>query len=277
MNIPEVLKKLKLDDNDIYIHDFINNLQKDEIKFRKINTNIKINNYLSEIALHHSIPVMDRMINKILKNLPKNSFILDIGGSWGWHWRNVNLIRPDIKIIIIDFVYENLLVAKNNLTKFINKNIFLVHCDATNLPFDNEIFDLCWSVQVFEFIPNINDAIKEAERVMKKNSLFYCIGQYKTPFVQLIYYLFKKKYHSKGLNQNNITINKFDIKSADLFKNIFDSNIIIEFSEFFFHPNLQIKNANERSLLAKIDSFLTGKNKLLSYFARQISFKIKKN
>ena len=77
--------------------------------------------YLKIISQHHSIQVMDREVNNLLLKLPKNSIICDIGGSWGWHWRKIAKQRPDIKVVIIDFIYENFETDK--IFKLKNKNI----------------------------------------------------------------------------------------------------------------------------------------------------------
>ena len=103
--------------------------QKKEFILRKKIAKKKYENFYEEIALHHSINVMDREVEKFLKLLPKNSIVCDIGGSWGWHWRNIDKDRPDIKVIIVDFIFENLLIAKKILENKINKQIFLINDD----------------------------------------------------------------------------------------------------------------------------------------------------
>ncbi len=96
--------------------------QKKEFILRKKIAKKRYEDFFLENALHHSINVMDREVKKFLKLLPKNSIICDIGSSWGWHWRNIDEDQPDIKVIIIDFIFENLLIAKKFLRiKLINK------------------------------------------------------------------------------------------------------------------------------------------------------------
>ncbi len=43
----------------------------------------------------------------------------------------------------------------------------LIEGDATNMPFDDGTFDSLASIQVFEYIPDVDDAIAEARRVLK--------------------------------------------------------------------------------------------------------------
>ena len=54
-------------------------------------------------------------IVRFLYNVSHGGLVLDIGGCWGWHWRRLEEIRPDIEVLIIDFVYTNLLHAKQLL------------------------------------------------------------------------------------------------------------------------------------------------------------------
>ena len=115
--------------------------QKKEFNNRKNIAKKYSKDFYSHISEHHSIQVMDTEIINFLKKVPKNSLICDIGGCWGWHWRNIGIQRPDIKILIVDFIYENLLIAKKILKKNINKQIYLVNDDCCSLKFKKKTFD----------------------------------------------------------------------------------------------------------------------------------------
>ena len=43
--------------------------------------------------------------------------------------------RPDVSVVIIDFVRQNLIHAKNVLGSLIGNQVALLHGDATSLPF----------------------------------------------------------------------------------------------------------------------------------------------
>ena len=47
---------------------------------------------------------MDEEINHFISITPKNGVILDIGGCWGWHWRKIHKIRPDLNVVIVDLI-----------------------------------------------------------------------------------------------------------------------------------------------------------------------------
>ncbi len=75
-------------------------------------------NYLATLAHHHSIPVMDHEVDRFLASMPHGALILDIGGCWGWHWRRL-ATRPDIGVLIIDFVRGNLILdSSGKIRKF---------------------------------------------------------------------------------------------------------------------------------------------------------------
>lgn len=143
-SLPKHLLSLRLNSDKIFTTNLKESItQKEEIKLRKKvaeETNIK--NYFKKIEKSHSIPVMDYEVNKFIQNIPQNGNILDVGGCWGWHWRNIDKIRPDIKVTIIDLISVNLKIASETLEDKINKNIFLVNGDATNMPFPKESFML---------------------------------------------------------------------------------------------------------------------------------------
>ena len=87
------LKNLERKEDSIWGNVYDYGKQKQEKLLREeYANNKKYGDYLSEIKGHHSIPVMDNEVKKFLNLIPKNGVILDIGGCWGWHWRNLNNI-----------------------------------------------------------------------------------------------------------------------------------------------------------------------------------------
>ena len=139
--IEKFLKPLELGNDQVYYSSFVNKAQEEEIKLRESVASADYEDYLAEIANHHSIPVMDNEVISFLKEIPPNGIVVDVGGCWGWHWRELNTIRPDVTVIIVDFIRANLKHAINILGGEINKNIFLVHGDATQLPFPDFSFE----------------------------------------------------------------------------------------------------------------------------------------
>ena len=189
-----ILNKYKDRGNGIYSSGLKNTMQDDEIKFRNDNAEKKHDKYLNEISKHHSIAVMDKEVRKFLKKIPTNGKIIDIGGSWGWHWRNLHKIRPDIQVFITDFVLNNLLIAKKNLSNQIGHNILLIEDDATSLYFPDNSFDGVWTVQTFQHIPNFKKAVLESYRILKNKGCFINYSFNNQPIVRALYKVMKKSY-----------------------------------------------------------------------------------
>ena len=234
---------------------------------------------MKKISKSHSIPVMDAEISRFLKCIPINGIILDIGGCWGWHWRNIHSYRPDVSVVILDFVRPNLAHAKTLLGDLINKNICLVHGDATNLQFSSELFDGIWTVQCLQHIENFESAIFESCRVMKPGAVFSNYSLNIQPQVKLLKEVLRKTYVTDGLMMGGqLWLSRASAKQKlhmeKIFKNIADER----FSEYLFSPALGLDSpGKEDHWLGRLDVKLTNNYGFMKWFARQHSFHVTKN
>jgi SAM-dependent methyltransferase len=218
---------------------------------------------------------MDREVEKFLKLLPKNSIICDIGGSWGWHWRNIDKDRPDIKVIIVDFIFENLLIAKKILENKINKQIFLINDDCCKFNIKNNLFNAVWSVQTLQHIPTYVHVYKKIYNQLKPGGYFYNCNLNINYMINLIYWILNKKYLIKGFSSNYYLerSNKVQKKYLEM---IFKNKVTTIYSELLFHPDLKLFTGSKNNFIGKIDSLLTGNTIVKKIFARQETFLIKK-
>ncbi len=249
--------------------------QKKEFILRTKIAKKKYENFYEEIALHHSINVMDREVKKFLKLLPKNSIVCDIGGSWGWHWRNIDKDRPDIKVIIVDFIFENLLIAKKMLENKINKQIFLVNDDCCKFNIKNSLFHAVWSVQTMQHIPFYAQVYKKIYNQLIPGGYFYNCNLNTNYVINFIYWLLNKKYLTKAFN-NNYYLERSNKVQKKTLEKIFRNKAITIYSELLFHPDFKIFTGSKKNLIGKIDSLLTGKSIINKLLARQETFLIKK-
>lgn len=231
--------------------------------------------YLKTISQHHSIRVMDREVNNLLLILPKNSIICDIGGSWGWHWRNISKQRPDVKVVIIDFIYENLLIAKKILKNLINKQVFLINDDCCKIKFKNNIFDAVWTVQTLQHVKNYKLIVNIIYKILKKDGYFFNYNLNINTTINLIYKIFKKNYLIKGYN-NSFYLERSNQKQKNIIKKKFKKNIDTRYTELLFHPDLKIFTGSENNFIGKIDSYLSGDFFFKKVIARQECFSVKK-
>lgn len=258
----------------IYGHAPTNLAQRSEAAFREsiadLPTNVDI---LREVGHHHSIQVMDREVRHFTHQLPLNARIIDVGGCWGWHWRNLSRFRPDIQVFIVDFVRSNLLHARNLLEPHIDKSIFLVHGDATALQFSADSFDGYWSVQTLQHIPNINEALKEARRVLRVGGQFANYSLNVQPVIRLLSRLAGKPYVIEGQFGEHLFLRRATKTDANVISACFNAPVSCRFSEFIFQPNLHTTSTGrEHSVIGKLDSLLSSSSQLLGSFARQRSF-----
>lgn len=277
MEISKILKKYYPYNKDACIYGKIKSStsQKKEFKNRRKIAKSYYQNFYNHISDHHSIQVMDLEIANLLKKIPKNSIICDIGGCWGWHWRNISLQRPDINIVIIDLVYENLLIAEKLLKKKINKQIYLVNDDICELKINKKIFNTVWTVQTLQHIPKYSNAIKNIYKILKEDGYLYNYNLNINYIVRIIYKIFNKKYLIKGYN-NDFYLERSNKNQKKIIKKIFKNKITTRYTELLFHPDLKIKTGTIKNLFGKIDTFLSGSLIFKKIFARQEAFIVKK-
>jgi ubiquinone/menaquinone biosynthesis C-methylase UbiE len=280
MNIKRILSNLKLGKDYLYYKKIINDKQNYEIKLRDKAYNFKNfskKKLLVEISKHHSIPVMDKEIIRITQKLKKNSIILDVGGGWGWHWRNLHLKRPDLTVIIIDFSKNNLLQAYKILKNYINKSVYLVNGDACHLPFPKNCFDLVWSVGVFQHILDFKIAIKESYKVLKKNGIFINYSHNDALFTKLVYKILNKEYIVNGFKFDGLYLNRASNNQKKIIENIFGTCIYEDrYTELLFDISSKL-DTKTREYVNNFDSFISNNLIISRLIARQRSFEIKKN
>ncbi|MEW6165080.1 MAG: class I SAM-dependent methyltransferase [Pseudomonadota bacterium] len=228
--------------------------------------------YLENIARHHSIPVMDCEVERFLNGLPPDAVILDVGGCWGWHWRNLRE-RPEILVVIVDFVRANLHHAKNMLGPLVDSQVALVHADATDLPFHDALFDGFWTVQTFQHIANFRQACCEAYRVLKDGGRLANYSLHITPSVQLVYRLFGKRYHTEGMVRDLFHLARANDGQRETLAQVFGSPVTDRYTECLFHPDLKMTFSGRLgSRMGHLDSLLGEVPAVGRWLARQRSF-----
>lgn len=274
----DILKSMVQGSDGIYGYDFDNQDQKTEASLReKVNASLNID-YFETLSKHHSFLVMDKEVKRFLDKIPQEGIVIDIGGCWGQHWRNVGRVRPDVKIYIVDFIRSSLQNAKNILKDDINNNIFLIHGDATNLNFDNDLFDGCWTVQTLQHIPKYSLAIDEIYRVLKHEGVFCNYSFNVQTIIKMIYILFGKDYHENGITDEGIHLDRASKKQLEYVKRKFNNSVEQRVSEILFSPELGVTFPGKiNSKIGLIDSYLSNNKGIFSSIARQKSYCVEVN
>ena len=267
-----ILKNYTKDHEGVFSSNFTVKNQLNEISLRKKIASKKYQNYFSEISNYHSIEVMNREVEIFLRKQKKNSIILDVGCGWCWHWTMLSKLRPDIKIVAMDFIKENFNHAKKIIGKKNLNQIYFVHEDFDNNKFPLNSFDAIWSCQAFQHMNKLNRKFRIVYNLLKKSGYFYNFNLNYSLFNFLGNFLINKK------KQN---INKFYLLNRDInfqrkiLNKIFQKKCILKYNEILFHPELNLYFGNKDSLISKLDSKLSGFS-ILNYFARQVLIKIEK-
>ena len=276
--IENILGGLNLGNDSIYSYEFDCSQQLTEIEFRKTFLTGAQDDYIELLAYHHSIPVMDKEVSLFLDKIKHNGIIIDVGGCWGWHWRNIKKSRPDVTVVIVDFIRENLNYAKEILKDSINENVFLVNGNATKLKFEDAVFDGYWSVQTLQHVPGFKEAINEAHRVLKSGGVFANYSLNNQVFVKFIYNLLGREYHVAGWVPNSFYLARSSNQQKAQVEKIFKNKCVSRYSEVLFSPELGFTiPGNVDSRLGWLDKGLSTATKLFSWIARQQSFHTTKN
>lgn len=268
--VKEILSKLEYGNDGIYSYSFTSSGQDDEIKLRKRSASGRDSNLLEKISKHHSIPVMDREVRRFLEEIPQNGIVIDVGCCLGWHWRNLDNIRSDVTLFIVDFIRENLVRSKGIIGPQLNRNIFLIHGDATSLIFEDNTFDGYWSVQALQHIPDFNKAVCEAHRVLKKGGIFANYSLNNQFIIRVIYRIIGKKYHTEGVIPGLYYLARASDKQIKIIYEVFSNTITKRFTEILFQAIGS--SGKERSLIGKIDSMLSSDSAIFSAIANQQSY-----
>lgn len=249
--------------------------QADEVRLREAVAQREHGDLLAEIARHHSIAAMAGEVRWFLRRIPVDGVVVDIGGGWGWHWRHLEE-RPDVCVIVVDLVRENLRLAERILGTLVNERVFLVHADATRLPFPTSVFDGYWSVQALQHIHRFEQAVQEAYRVLRPHGEFACYSLNRAVLIEAVYRVMGKPYHVQGKRPGSFYLARGSAEQAGIVSRVFGAPAKNRYTEVLFHPDLRIRTGGERSRIGAIDSHLSSSLPMLSWVARQRSYHVRK-
>ncbi len=99
-------------------------------------------------------------LEQVIKHLPANSRILEIGAGAGWQARTLSERGFDVDAIDIpESNYVNIREWK------------VCSYDGVTIPFDNDTFDVVFSSNVLEHVPHVETFQKEIARVLKSDGI----------------------------------------------------------------------------------------------------------
>ena len=219
---------------------------------------------------------MEREVRAFLGDVPAHGVVADVGGGWAWHWRRLGVERPDVSVVVVDFVRENLRHAARVLGALVNQQVFLVHGDATKLPFPSSVFDGYWSVQALQHIPDFEQAVTEAHRVLQPGGQFACYSLNRARLIELTYRLMRRPYHVRGKRPGSFFLARGSSHEARVVGRVFKSPVVSRYSEVMFHPDFRLRTGEAASWIGRADRYLSSSLPLFAWMARQRSFHVTK-
>lgn len=106
-------------------------------------------------------------------NFSRDANVLELGCGTGKLWfKNKDYIESTLNITLSDFSKSMIKIAKNRL-KDVNREFGYKEINAENIPYNDETFDIIIAQHMIYFIPDIEKALVEIQRVLKPNGVFY--------------------------------------------------------------------------------------------------------
>lgn|GEM_PF-778367 len=190
---------------------------------------------------HHCIPVMKCLANSFRARLLSESWMLDVGIGYGWHWSD--MVDTKARILGIDMSLGNLLIAKKILGA--DSNVLLICADAFELPICNDAIFAVWSVQTLQHFPNavFDRFLDEMNRILKHNFRAEFYNLHPAALYRGLYGIFGKHLHRTGFTGNMELQRLSESEWIGKWKPFRPGQIRIcaGYSELFFHPDFHIR------------------------------------
>jgi len=125
--------------------------------------------------------------SKLVKQLSlnQNANVLELGCGPGYYSAKVAQKIPDGKLTLVDIQQEMLDMAKRRMDSFGISNINYVQADASELPFENDSFNVIFLIAMLGEVPDKEKCIRELHRVLRTGGLLSISEQsYDPHFIQ---------------------------------------------------------------------------------------------
>ena len=147
-----------------------NTMEQDLLEQYKNSTNINIRIKLHEKYSINPIHWFEWMFSQY--HLDNGMKVLEIGCGNGELWQRNQKNIPNIQLTLTDISQGMLDDAKNRLKDI--KDIDYQCFDCHQIPYDNQTFDIVISNHVLFYVQDIEQVLKEINRVLKNDGIFYC-------------------------------------------------------------------------------------------------------
>lgn len=107
--------------------------------------------------------------------IPEQGTILELGCGTGLTWKEAEL-PAGVQLYLTDFSEGMLKEAEKNLGQDLGKRhkVSFEVVNIQSIPYEDESFDMVIANMMLYHAPDLNQALKEVRRVLKKGGKFYC-------------------------------------------------------------------------------------------------------
>ncbi len=199
-------------------------------------------------------------------NFPTECSILELGSGKGDLWKNhISDIVPEFKLVLSDFSDGMVEYLRNEYAK---SPVNIKKIDIQDIPYDNDTFDIIIANSMLYHVPNIDKALCEVYRVLKKGGKFYTATFGENGLTKFIFDTLKEL-HLVTENKTNVsfTLQNGDEQLRRYFANvqrkeyydkleISESNDLVE----YIYSMTSMKGLSESQKTKMIDFYETQKN-----------------
>lgn len=105
-------------------------------------------------------------------NFKENISILELGCGNGIHWEGrIEQLPKGCKLTLSDFSEGMLDLVREKYSSY--KNVSFCNIDIQSIPFESDSFDIIIANHMLFHVPDLNKALLEVQRVLKKGGYFY--------------------------------------------------------------------------------------------------------
>jgi demethylmenaquinone methyltransferase/2-methoxy-6-polyprenyl-1,4-benzoquinol methylase len=162
--------------------------------FHKVAERYDVMNDLMSFGLHRVWK--DALVSSLRPNPDKTFSLLDVAGGTGdVAFRVMEAAGPSGRATICDINGDMLRVGRDRTPQALRDRIEFVEGNAESLPFSDKSFDAYTIAFGIRNVPRIDQALKEAYRVLKRGGRFMCLefSAVDVPMLDKIYDLFSFK------------------------------------------------------------------------------------
>ena len=110
--------------------------------------------------------------------LKRDIDILDVGCGGGANINNFAKVVSEGKVFGVDYSAASVEVSKEVNKEFIDSGrVEIHHCSVSELPFDENTFDLVSGFEAYYFWPDLINDLKEIYRVLKNNGILLLVNE----------------------------------------------------------------------------------------------------